>query len=70
VLGLVGESGSGKTSLAWAVMRYLPASAKESGRIALGDRELTTAAPAEIGSIRGKRIGWCSRTRAHRSTRR
>src|SRR6188472_1360607 len=32
VLGLVGESGSGKTSLAWAVMRYLPANAKESGR--------------------------------------
>ena len=23
-LGLVGESGSGKTSLAWAIMRYLP----------------------------------------------
>ena len=30
VLGLVGESGSGKTSLAWAIMRYLPANAREA----------------------------------------
>ncbi len=31
VSGLVGESGSGKTSLAWAVMRYLPATARRTG---------------------------------------
>ena len=30
-LGLVGESGSGKTSLAWAILRYLPGNAREPG---------------------------------------
>jgi peptide/nickel transport system ATP-binding protein len=57
VLGLVGESGSGKTSLAWAVMRHLPASAKESGRISLEGKELTAASGEEIDAIRGRRIG-------------
>jgi peptide/nickel transport system ATP-binding protein len=57
-LGLVGESGSGKTSLAWAVMRHLPPNAREaSGTIMLAGEELTTATPAEIGVIRGRRIG-------------
>ena len=57
VLGLVGESGSGKTSLAWGVMRYLPASAKESGRISLAGKDLTAATGEEIDAIRGRRIG-------------
>jgi peptide/nickel transport system ATP-binding protein len=57
VLGLVGESGSGKTSLAWAIMRYLPDSARESGVIRLTGQDLRNAPEAEIGAIRGKRIG-------------
>jgi peptide/nickel transport system ATP-binding protein len=57
VLGLVGESGSGKTSLAWAIMRYLPPTANESGAIRLGDQDLLAAGPREIDSIRGRRIG-------------
>ncbi|TCR64192.1 ABC transporter ATP-binding protein [Bosea sp. BK604] len=57
VLGLVGESGSGKTSLAWAIMRYLPQSAREAGGIRLRDKDLIAASPAEIGAIRGRRIG-------------
>ena len=57
VLGLVGESGSGKTSLAWAIMRYLPASARESGAIRLTGKDLFKATDAEIAAIRGKRIG-------------
>jgi peptide/nickel transport system ATP-binding protein len=57
VLGLVGESGSGKTSLAWAIMRYLPRSAREAGTIALAGKELITTTPAEIEAIRGRRIG-------------
>ena len=57
VLGLVGESGSGKTSLAWAIMRYLPTGAKEEGRISLKDKELTAASAAEISAMRGRRIG-------------
>lgn len=57
VLGLVGESGSGKTSLAWAIMRHLPHSAREQGVIRLGDKPLTGASEAEIDAIRGARIG-------------
>jgi peptide/nickel transport system ATP-binding protein len=57
VLGLVGESGSGKTSLAWGVMRHLPESAKESGRISLAGKELTSASSDEMDAIRGRRIG-------------
>jgi len=57
VLGLVGESGSGKTSLAWAIMRYLPMRAKESGRIALAGIDLMNASGAVIDAIRGRRIG-------------
>ncbi len=57
VLGLVGESGSGKTSLAWAIMRYLPATAREAGSIRLTGQDLLKASEAEIDAIRGKRIG-------------
>lgn len=57
VLGLVGESGSGKTSLAWAIMRYLPATARETGSIRLTGQDLLKASEAEIDAIRGRRIG-------------
>ena len=57
VLGLVGESGSGKTSLAWAIMRHLPESARETGAIKLTAQDLLKASTTEIGAMRGKRIG-------------
>src|SRR4051812_16742044 len=57
VLGLVGESGSGKTSLAWGIMRYLPASARESGTIKLTGEDLLAASGGAIDGIRGRRIG-------------
>ena len=57
VLGLVGESGSGKTSLAWAIMRHLPESAREAGLIRLTGQDLRAASEADIEAIRGKRIG-------------
>jgi peptide/nickel transport system ATP-binding protein len=57
VLGLVGESGSGKSSLAFAIMRHLPSRAREQGSISLGGRSLIAASEAEIGAIRGRRIG-------------
>ncbi|MGZ6175399.1 MAG: ATP-binding cassette domain-containing protein, partial [Candidatus Binataceae bacterium] len=41
-LGVVGESGSGKTMLALAIMRLLPAIAKSTGEIWLGDHNLLT----------------------------
>lgn len=57
-LGLVGESGSGKTSLAWAIMRYLPANAVEgSGNLLLSGEDLRAKTPAEILNMRGRRIG-------------
>jgi peptide/nickel transport system ATP-binding protein len=57
-LGLVGESGSGKTSLAWAIMRALPGTAREAGgSIKLAGEDLMTKRPAEIAAIRGRRIG-------------
>ena len=56
-LGLVGESGSGKTSLAWAIMRYLPANATElSGSIRLSGEDLRATSAREILGIRGRRI--------------
>ena len=58
VLGLVGESGSGKTSLAWAIMRHLPANAREApaGRIRLGDTDLRAASAKALETIRGRRM--------------
>ncbi|MCX7342222.1 MAG: ABC transporter ATP-binding protein [Hyphomicrobiales bacterium] len=57
-LGLVGESGSGKTSLAWAIMRYLPANAVEGGgNLLLSGEDLRAKTAAEILNVRGRRIG-------------
>jgi peptide/nickel transport system ATP-binding protein len=57
-LGLVGESGSGKTSLAWAILRYLPANAQESGgSLLLSGEDLRAKSQLEIRAIRGRRIG-------------
>ena len=56
-LGLVGESGSGKSSLAWAILRYLPGNAEENdGRILLSGENLRTMTEEEILAIRGQRI--------------
>ncbi|POR47743.1 ATP-binding cassette domain-containing protein [Bosea psychrotolerans] len=57
-LGLVGESGSGKTSLAWAIMRYLPRNARElGGDLLLGGESLRATSKSQIADIRGARIG-------------
>ena len=56
-LGLVGESGSGKTSLAWAIMRYLPTNAIErSGRLVLLGEDLLAKSLEEVQDMRGRRI--------------
>ena len=56
-VGLVGESGSGKTSLALAVMRYLPANSIENdGKILLVGDNLRTKSAGEMLGIRGRRI--------------
>jgi peptide/nickel transport system ATP-binding protein len=55
--GLVGESGCGKTTVAMAVMGYLPTNARiEAGRIMLQGVDLTTAGEALLRSLRGNRM--------------
>ncbi|MBW0004849.1 MAG: ABC transporter ATP-binding protein [Hyphomicrobiales bacterium] len=55
--GLVGESGCGKTTMAMAVMCYLPANARiEAGRIKLQGIDLTEAGQAQLRSLRGNRM--------------
>lgn len=57
-LGLVGESGSGKTSLAWALMRYLPSNARElGGELLLAGDDLRSKSKRQILDIRGRRLG-------------
>ena len=59
ILGLVGESGSGKSLLCRAVMRLLPSSRLviTGGSIHLGARDLATASPSDMLSVRGSEIG-------------
>ncbi|MBV9569550.1 MAG: ABC transporter ATP-binding protein [Hyphomicrobiales bacterium] len=55
--GLVGESGCGKTTVAMAVMCYLPTNARiEAGRIRLQGVDLTTADEAQLRVLRGNRM--------------
>ncbi len=55
--GLVGESGSGKSSLAWAILRYLPENAIENdGRLLLSGESLRDRTLSQILEIRGRRI--------------
>jgi peptide/nickel transport system ATP-binding protein len=57
-LGLVGASGSGKTSLAWSILRMLPANARESGgRIELAGEDLRVMPARQVAGLRGRRIG-------------
>lgn len=57
VLGLVGESGSGKSSLAAAIMRLLPANAREGGgTIRLQGADLRAMGPRQLRAVRGRRI--------------
>jgi oligopeptide/dipeptide ABC transporter ATP-binding protein len=54
VVGLVGESGSGKSTVASAVLGMLPRSASVAGTVWLLGRNLSTVAPGERRSLRGK----------------
>ena len=55
--GLVGESGSGKSSLALAILRYLPGSATENnGRLLLSGESLRDCTLPQILEIRGRRV--------------
>lgn len=57
ILGLVGESGSGKSSMASAIMRYMPENAEENdGIIRLGDTDLRAQSERAMSDIRGRRV--------------
>jgi peptide/nickel transport system ATP-binding protein len=56
-LGLVGESGSGKSTMALALMRLIKPPGKVSGRVFVGDAELTAMDDKAIRSARMRLIG-------------
>ncbi|MEZ2328436.1 dipeptide ABC transporter ATP-binding protein [Mesorhizobium sp. RCC_202] len=56
-LGLVGESGSGKSSVAMAILRYLPGNARvAASALQFQGREMRDLSGAELRSLRGNRI--------------
>ncbi len=55
-LALVGESGSGKSVTALAIMGLLPPQARLSGAVLFEGRNLASARPVELQSLRGRRM--------------
>ncbi|PBC09822.1 ABC transporter ATP-binding protein [Mesorhizobium sp. WSM3859] len=56
-LGLVGESGSGKSSVALAILRYLPGNARvAASALEFQGREIGTLSGEELRGLRGDRI--------------
>jgi ABC-type glutathione transport system ATPase component len=51
-LGVAGESGSGKSTLAMSVLRLLPANAKLSGRVLIGDTDVANLRFGELRAVR------------------
>ncbi|MFF9838219.1 dipeptide ABC transporter ATP-binding protein [Streptomyces sp. NPDC013740] len=56
-LGIVGESGSGKSATAMGVMGLLPPTARVSGQVLLGGRDLVGMDDARLSRVRGNDIG-------------
>jgi peptide/nickel transport system ATP-binding protein len=56
-LGLVGESGCGKSTLGRTILGLLPEGAATAGEIRYRDRNLVTATPKEVRSMRGPDLG-------------
>ena len=56
VLGLVGESGSGKSTVAFALMGYLPGTAQVDGTLRFAGRDIAHLTPSELRELRGNRM--------------
>ena len=56
VLAVVGESGSGKSVTAMAVLGLLPRTARVSGRVRYGGRDLLTLGHEELRRLRGAEV--------------
>ena len=56
VVGLVGESGCGKSTVAFAMMNYLPGTAQIDGAVRFEGMEISEFSDAELRELRGNRI--------------
>ncbi|KFI52790.1 ABC transporter ATP-binding protein [Bifidobacterium biavatii] len=56
-VGLVGSSGSGKSMISRAIMGLLPANARVSGSIMVGDRQVVCAPDVALADLRGRYMG-------------